>query len=269
MGWWNTSIYGGDAPLDWRENIYNKLGAVEYDEKDELKPVDVDVLVKNIDEVTKMIDEAGTDDKDKNIGYQVLGSIIMHSGFNIEAHSELKKRIILAAQEDEYSREDSERKVVMKNFKKLIEEYTPSSPIDVTAVNVYEPVEDDNLISKEFKQVFGLMNSRIKKLERSKDEKSGVEEYDKGFSDASDEEIEFLRDFMELMSKMEMMGVLFEKIEEGISGDSSSNSREETRRDENKYAAIPSGAIYTKEVDHSSISKKSSSPGKGKDILPG
>jgi hypothetical protein len=247
MGWWNTTIYGGDAPLDWRENIYNKLGIEEYGEKDKLNPVPVKVLSEKIDEIMEMISNSQTDEDDKNIGYQVLGAIIIHSGLDLESNQNLKDVIISAIENDEYARDDSERRIVMKNFKKQINEYNPSEPVDITAVNVYEAIEEDDILSKEFKQIFSLMKARMKKLERGKDEKSGVEEYDKGFSDASDEEIDFLTDFMELMSKMEMMGVLFEKIAEGISGTESS----------------------TPSPTFGSGNKAMNSSGGGKDIMPG
>lgn len=255
MGWWNTNVYGGDAPLDWRENIYNKFGIEEYGEKDKLNPVPVDILSKKIDEITEMISSCDTDEGDKNIGYQVLGAIIIHSGFDLESNQNLKSIIISAIENDEYARDDSERRIVMKNFKKQINEYNPSEPVDITSVNVYEAVEEDDILSKEFKQIFGLMKARMKKLERGKEEKSGVEEYDKGFSDASDEEIDFLTDFMELMSKMEMMGVLFEKIAEGISGNESAAS-----------APAPTPQFESKSI---SSGKLGSSSGKGKDIMPG
>ena len=254
MGWWNTTIYGGDAPLDWRENIYNKLGVEEYGEKEKLNPVPVDVLSEKINEITEMISNSDTDEDDKNIGYQVLAAIIIHSGLDLDSNMSLKEAIINAIENDEYARDDSERRIVMKNFKKQINDYNPSEPVDITSVNVYEAIEDEDILSKEFKQIFGLLKARMKKLERGKGEKSGVEEYDKGFSDASDEEIDFLTDFMELMSKMEMMGVLFEKIAEGISGTETG----------------PSGAdssVGTTGFSGANVTKNSS--GKGKDIMPG
>lgn len=251
MGWWSTNVYGGDSPLDWRENIYNKLGIEEYGEKDKVNQVPVDVLSEKIDEITEMILISDADEDDKNIGYQVLAAIILHSGFDLESNQNLKNTIISAIENDEYAREDSERRIVMKNFLKQINEYNPNEPVDITSVNVYEAVDDGDILSKEFKQIFGLMKARIKKLERGKDEKSGVEEYDKGFSDASDEEVDFLTDFMELMSKMEMMGVLFEKIAEGISG---------------SEAATPSPKLESKSPVYSG---KIGSSGNGKDIMPG
>lgn len=217
MGWWSTNIYGGDSPLSWREIIYSKIGAEEYDQKNNLSSIPIDALSEKINEVIELISNS-TDENDKNIGYQVLAAIILHSGFDLESNQNLKNSIIGSIEDDEYAREDFERRIVMKNFLRQIKKYNPSEPIDINLVNVYETVEDDDTLPKEFKQVFNLMKARIKKLENGKNEKSGVEEYDKGFSDASDEEIDFLTDFMEVMQKMEMMGVLFEKIIEEMSG---------------------------------------------------
>ena len=252
MGWWNQDIYGGDAPLEWRENIYAACGAKEYNEKHALKPISADILSEKIDTIIDLINTSETDSDDKNIGYQVLGAIIMHAGFDIDESEDLRKRIIEASEDDDYAKDDMSRKNAMKNFRGLVKNYDFNNPVDVTTINIFEEsndVEDD--ISKEFKAIFGLMKARIKKLENGKGEKSGAKEYDEGYEAASQEEIDFLTDFMELMSKMEMMGVLFEKIAHGLVGNSVSSGSEEKNTISNEPRA------------------SKSSPGTGKDTMPG
>lgn len=228
MGWWNQDIYGGDPPLEWRENIYATCEAEEYNDKHALNPISKEVLSKKIDDIINLINTSETDNDDKNIGYQVLGAIIMHAGFDIDESEDLRKRIIEASEDDDYAKDDLSRKNVMKNFKNLVKNYDSSNPVDVSTINIFkesDEVEED--ISKEFKEIFGLIKARIKKLENGKEEKSGAIDYDKGYEDASQEEIDFLTDFMELMSKMEMMGVLFEKIAQGLVGNSTPSGSEQ------------------------------------------
>lgn len=194
----------------------------------------------------------------------------MHSGFDFDSMpNNLKSRIIESAEEDSYSRENFVRKNVMKNFKKLIKEYNFLEPVNVIEVNVFEEAEDDDeQIAKEFKEIFGLMKARIKKLESGKEEKSGSEDYDKGYEDASQEEIDFLTDFMELMSKMEMMGVLLEKISQGLVGNPVSSGS----GDKVKEAPMSRGDVSNKAIPVSSEGKApstKSASGTGKDIMPG
>lgn len=264
MGWWNQSIYGGDEPLQWQEIIYGICEINVYGDDHNVQPIPVDTLSEKIDSIISEIENNSSDDS-KNIGYQVLGAIIMHSGFDFDSIvNNLKSRIIESAEEDSYSKENFVRKNVMKNFKKLIKEYNFLEPVNVIEVNVFEEAEDDDeQISKEFKEIFGLIKARIKKRESGKEEKSGIEEYDKGYEDASQEEIDFLTDFMELMSKMEMMGILLEKISQGLVGNPVSTSPMEKEasmsRGENKAIPVP---------DRKAPSLKSA-PGTGKDIMPG
>lgn len=251
MGWWSQDIFGGDEPLDWQEKIYEICETQIYGDNHKAKVISTDVLSEKIETIISFIEKSDS----KNIGYQILGAIIMLSGFDIDEVDDLRKKIIEASEDDEYAREDLARKNVMKNFKNLIKNYNFTEPVDITTINVFEQSEDvEDDISKEFKEIFGLMKARIKKLENGKEEKSGVKEYDEGYEAASQEEIDFLTDFMELMSKMEMMGVLFEKIAQGLVGNSVSSGSEQ------KYSG-------DKEASAPSISK--TSPGTGKDTMPG
>lgn len=247
MGWWSENIYGGDAPLTWQEEIYKFCNTEVYGKDNKVQPISSDVLSEKIEDILEFIENKSTDLNHKNIGFQVLGAIIMHSGFDIDESDDLRSIIIEASENDDYAKENLVRRNVLKNFKKLIKEYDPSQPVNVIAINVFEQNDDsDDQIAKEFKEIFGLMKARIKKLESGIEEKSGIKEYDEGYEVASREEIDFLTDFMELMSKMEMMGVLFEKISQGIVGNPVSGSPSEPMA---KNASISAGS--------------------GKDVMPG
>jgi hypothetical protein len=224
MGWWNESIYGGDAPLEWKENIYERCKIKEYDSNDKPKAIPLKTLTKKMPTIIDMINEVGVEDADdRNIGYQVLGAICMHSGYNFDESIGLKEDVIKAIDGDEWATENGLRKNVCKNFKKIIKEYDYNTPINIELINIFEDSEDDDedSIAKEFQEVFGILNARTKKLRTSIEEKSGNKEFDEGFETAAQEEIDFLTDFKELVSRQEMMGVLLERIKNGsISGGS-------------------------------------------------
>lgn len=220
MGWWNETIYGGDTPVVWKEKIYELCGAEEYNKKNKPKAITKSKLKKNIEGLRELIDNSGDTKDNKNVGYQVLGAICMHSGFDFELNSGLKSRILDAVDDDQWASENVLRKTVLTNFKKIIKEYDFSEPVNIEAVNVFEEAEDEDNedIAKEFKEVFSLINARKKKLRNGIEEKSGVAEYDEGFADASEAEMAFLDDFKELLAKQEMMGALLERISKGMVG---------------------------------------------------
>jgi len=218
MGCWSENIYGGDASLEWKENMYALCKAKEYDSKFKTKAIALGKLKTKLKALVSMIEESDTEESDRNIGYIVLGSLMMHSGLDLNDDTELKERIVLAAEEDEWSKENSLRKIVMRNYIRLLKDYNPSEPVNVEKVNFLEdtaPTEEED-ISKEFKELFTIMNARVKKLERDIDEKSGNKDYDEGFADASQEEVDFLTDFKELISRMEQLGIILERIGKGL-----------------------------------------------------
>jgi len=216
MGWWDESIYGGDAPITWKENIYELCKADEYGSDGKEKSIPRKTITKKLDDIKNLIENSDTDDNNRNIGYQVLGAIMMHAGFDLLSNP-VKDRVLTAIEEDKWSIENPIRLNAMKNFKKLIKEYDFSEPVNVSNVNVFEENDDDDEeIAKEFKEVFGIINGRIKKLETLIEENSGNEDYDEGFEAAAQEELEFLKDFKELFGKQEMMGILLERINKGL-----------------------------------------------------
>lgn len=217
MGWWDESIYGGDDSIIWKEKIYKTCNTQEYGEDQKTQPIPRETLESKIQEIRTLIDKSDEGDNNINIGYQVLGAILMHAGFDLDESEGLKERIILAAEEDNWSKEHPVRDNVMKNFKKLIKEYDFSEPVNILQINVFEENEDDDEeIAKEFKEVFGILNGRIKKLESMVAEDSGNKDYNEGFEAAAQEELDFLKDFKELLGKQEMMGILLERINKGL-----------------------------------------------------
>jgi hypothetical protein len=226
MGWWNESIYGGDAPLEWKENIYELCKTKEYGKGDKPKAITKKNLLKNMDAIRDMIDTVGLEDEeDMNIGYQILGAICMHSGYDLLDSPGLKEKIIEAIENDEWAKENGLRQNACKNFKKIVKDYDFNTPVNVETINIFEDLEeeDEESIAKEFQEVFSLINARMKKLRNGIEEKSGVKEFDEGYETAAEEEISFLTDFKELVARQEMMGVLLERIKNGSIGSGSTN----------------------------------------------
>jgi hypothetical protein len=246
MGCWNENIYGGDNALDARASIYQLCGAEEYNSKNEVEPVPTELLKSKMVEIQEYLDSQ--DEEDKNIGYIVLAAIIMHSGVHFA--EPLMDRVMWATENDEWAEDNQLRRMVMKNYRKLIKDYNPEEPIDVEAINLLEETEPTalDILSEEFQQIYGIIAARTAKLKRNMDEKSGVKEYDEGVADANQEEIDFLAEFKELLERHEQFGNLLEKIEDGM---------------KNGFAGIASGGMTG-----AKISSGGSSSG-GKDIMPG
>lgn len=218
MGCWKETIYGGDTPLEFREKIYKICGVEEYGSSDSVQPIPAEIIDGKMSEISNLINDLDGDDM--NIGFLVLGAIIMHSGANLD--EETKSLILTAADEDEWSKENQVRKNVIKIYKNTLNDYTSINPIDVESINFFDEVDDteEDVIAHEFKTLFTIMNARIKKLKNGIEEKSGVKEYDEGYADASQEEIDFLTDFKEIIERQEQLAIVLERIENGISGNS-------------------------------------------------
>jgi hypothetical protein len=214
MGCWKEIIYGGDTPLEFREKIYKICGVEEYGSNNKVQPIPDEIIDGKMSEITSLINESEGDDV--NIGFLVLGAIIMHSGANLD--EETKGLILTAADEDEWSKENQVRKNVIKIYKNTLNDYSPSNPIDVESINFFDEVDDteEDVIAHEFKTLFTIMNARIKNRKKNIEEKSGVKEYDEGYADASQEEIDFLTDFKEMIEKQEQLAIIFERIENEI-----------------------------------------------------
>lgn len=212
MGWWTTTIYGGDIPLSWREKIYQICEVNEYGLGSSTEEIAVEVLNDKIDNIISVIESDASDAENMNIAFQVLGAICIRSGFDFSSVNGLKDKIITASEEDSYAKEDKIRKNVIDNFISTIRNYDPLNPVNIEEYNM-EKEPDIEHIEKEFRQIFGLISARKQKLKRGLDEKTGIKEYDEGFADASKEEISFLDDFKELLEKLEMFGVIIHNLE--------------------------------------------------------
>lgn len=215
MGCWSEKIFGGDVSLKWKEQIYEICKTKEYNSKNKEKSIPSKKLESKISEIVKLID-SNMEEDERNIGYIVLGALIMSSGANLSDN--IKKKISEAADGDGWSKENHLRKIVINNYKKIIKEYDYKAPVNLDTINNLKEIEDteEDLITSEFKSLFGIMNARIKKLKKGIEEVSGVVEYDEGYADASQEEIDFLTDFKEMIERQEQLAVILDRIEKGM-----------------------------------------------------
>jgi hypothetical protein len=110
-GWWDRSIMGGDLPLD----IVAKFEKIAEVDDFSLTANDIN---KNINKMIKVIERL----PDKNIGWQVLGFLIMQN--RAEMPFKVKQNILNACLNDNWANEgDYQRKKVIEDFMYDIKKY--------------------------------------------------------------------------------------------------------------------------------------------------
>lgn len=135
MGWWATTVMGGDTPLDWEAEIFEALSinlfAGEDDQGDYLE----ETYQEHVARVKARFTQEGLDAAwdvvrdakyDEVIAYQVLGVIIMKYGFPIT--QEQKQVIIDYAKWDEWAQDDAEESLYPDwvNENEVYEDYDPT-----------------------------------------------------------------------------------------------------------------------------------------------
>lgn len=133
MGWWSTTIMGGDTPLDYQGDLTdiisggyltgNDITATQFENMDEVfVNGKIESLVKSKD--------------DKSIMYQVLMVMAMRVGAKIS--SKLKLLAISNIRNDEWQFEDSERKEVIDNLIQTLNQYDGSIRVKVKSEGLFE-----------------------------------------------------------------------------------------------------------------------------------
>ena len=136
MGWWSCTVMGGDTPMDFNADLIETAG-VDYEYfQDELK-FDLtsikDDLHRRLNEMIMYCEGHHFDDR--NIAFQVLGSVLMEAGVLIP--DSVKKKIITGAREDEWALEDSERKQYMNAFIAQVEVYD-GTPTEIAYEGLFD-----------------------------------------------------------------------------------------------------------------------------------
>mgnify|MGYP003666204452 FL=1 len=133
MGWWSTTIMGGDTPLDYQSDLTdiisggyltgNDITAAQFENMDEVfVNGKIESLVKNKD--------------DRSIMYQVLMEMAMRVGAKLS--SKLKLLAISNIRNDEWQFEDSERKEVIDNLIQTLNQYDGSIRVKVKSEGLFE-----------------------------------------------------------------------------------------------------------------------------------
>jgi len=133
MGWWSTTIMGGDTPLDYQSDLTdiisggyltgNDITAAQLENMDEVfVNGKIESLVKNKD--------------DRSIMYQVLMVMAMRVGAKLS--SKLKLLAISNIRNDEWQFEDSERKEVIDNLIQTLNQYDGSIRVKVKSEGLFE-----------------------------------------------------------------------------------------------------------------------------------
>ena len=142
MGWWSTTIMGGDDPLDGEGFIMDFIGVefnygegesydpakakegLEFQQKEFL--IEIDKHVKN-----------GSFYESNYIYKQVLGVLLMRYGCIIQ--DEVKDEVIQAATKDGWAQEDKERLGHINAFISAIESYT-GNPTEVKQEGLFQKI---------------------------------------------------------------------------------------------------------------------------------
>lgn len=131
MGWWSTTIMGGDTPLDFKSDFYDKAGVDQFSP---LTPKDKEALSGLQDHfvgsgMDDLLNTWGCGESNgefyidhKSIGFQVLAVILMSVGTEIKP--EMKALMLEWIPQDEWAKEDSERKGHIDKLLKTLNEYT-------------------------------------------------------------------------------------------------------------------------------------------------
>ena len=133
MGWWSTTIMGGDTPLDYQGNLTdiisggyltnNDITAAQFENMDEV------FVNGKIESLVKCKDS-------RSIMYQVLMVMAMRVGAKIS--SKLKLLAISNIRNDEWQFEESERKQAIDNLIQTLNQYDGSVRVKVKSEGLFE-----------------------------------------------------------------------------------------------------------------------------------
>jgi hypothetical protein len=138
MGWWSTDVLGGDPPLDAICVIEDKVGMGNLYPPASLSADERSALAKVLTEEvsSELFDEFTVD----FVSIQVLGVMIMASGG--EMTDRVRAGVINAAGEDEWAKEDSERRAVMDQLTEAVSGYSSGVPTDTAHQGLFEVIAD-------------------------------------------------------------------------------------------------------------------------------
>jgi len=108
MVWWNETILGGDLPHDIQSNLVVDVCGIDYGDFLDLPITSFKhTFNKRTVEMVDHIESKCADDE-RNIAYQVLGTMMMAAGSNVP--DDLRTLVKNAANNDEWAAEGNEKR---------------------------------------------------------------------------------------------------------------------------------------------------------------
>lgn len=139
MGWWSTTVMGGDTPLDFEGDMLIDICGLAHDDylENGYAPYR-HTIESHIDELVAYCDKHDGDDQ--NIAFQVLGVILMGSGAAMSA--DVKEQIEVGINMDEWADEDSERKEHMRDYLYAVHNYDTNggTVVTLTSEGLFEKI---------------------------------------------------------------------------------------------------------------------------------
>lgn len=132
MGWWSTTVMGGDSPLDAEGDLYDIIfegskyqdGCERMDAEDEGELTKEAISKALLERLPELLERVRGPALDLDIHRQVLGVMILKYGVPItDLTSEAIELAIDGAKCDEWAHEDEERAAHMEAFILQLNEY--------------------------------------------------------------------------------------------------------------------------------------------------
>ena len=127
---------GGDAPLDLQDMLFELFCIEQYPDEGGVNTISAKDFNDNLPACIVIAEEF-----EDHIAYQVLGYLMMKAGAVIP--KDLKARMILAGEKDEWAEEENERLQVMRRFVSILSKYEDKK-IDTSLI------DDQGLFAKMF-----------------------------------------------------------------------------------------------------------------------
>lgn len=132
MGCWSTEINGGDTPMDIECCLADFMRldteSDDYEGIPESGKLTADVVRSFLETETKLVDSLALCEE-ISILYAVLGALLMEAGADIP--EDFRAEIIEQARLDRWAKESEERKVVIEQFVRTLEEYDNETPTEL------------------------------------------------------------------------------------------------------------------------------------------
>lgn len=138
MGWFSSTIMGGDPPMDWEGHFNDIAGANPYDDN----PVLLTGLMldEHLTEMVASIEKCEFREDESNIAWQVLGVMILKVGAKMPI--EIREKIVSYIYDENIDGWDKpeDRKFFLDHFKVQVENYKEGHSEEIAHEGVMEVI---------------------------------------------------------------------------------------------------------------------------------